>query len=94
MPTTTIRLPEELKARVAKAAETAGLTPHAFILEAISESVESQERQLNFYQTAEARFERIAEGGRTVGWAEMKQYLRASKIDARAAKPKARKIPN
>ena len=37
MSTTTIRLPRELKERVARAAERAGTTPHGFILEAIAE---------------------------------------------------------
>ena len=37
MSTTTIRLPEPMKARVQKAAEQAGMTAHSFILEAISE---------------------------------------------------------
>ena len=34
MPTTTIRLPEDLKARVTAAAKRAGTTIHGFILEA------------------------------------------------------------
>ena len=40
MPTTTIRLSDELKARVASAAERAGTSPHNFILEAIAEKAE------------------------------------------------------
>jgi predicted transcriptional regulator len=40
MTTTTIRLEDDLKARVAAAAEKAGKTAHAFILEAISQTVE------------------------------------------------------
>ena len=44
MSTTTIRLPDELKMRVADAAERAGMTPHGFILEAIA-SVLTQTRQ-------------------------------------------------
>lgn len=38
MSTTTIRLPEELKVRIARAAEQAGTTAHHFILEAIAEN--------------------------------------------------------
>jgi predicted transcriptional regulator len=37
MSTTTIRLPDELKARVARAAKRAGTTAHGFIVEAIAE---------------------------------------------------------
>ncbi|NCT87817.1 CopG family transcriptional regulator [Stenotrophomonas acidaminiphila] len=35
--TTTIRLPDELKARIAEMAKETGMTPHGFILEAIAE---------------------------------------------------------
>ncbi len=43
MSTTTIRLPEELKARIAAAAERAGTTAHNFILEAIAEKADQKE---------------------------------------------------
>ena len=42
MPTTTIRLPEDLKARVAVAAKRSGMTPHGFMLEAIAEKTEQE----------------------------------------------------
>ncbi len=41
MSTTTIRIPEDLKKRISQAAENAGTSSHAFILEAIEESVEA-----------------------------------------------------
>src|SRR3546814_4125412 len=40
MSTTTIRLPDELKARIAEAAKRAGTTSHNFILEAIAEKAD------------------------------------------------------
>ena len=40
MSTTTIRLPENLKARVARAAERSGTSAHSFILEAIAEKAD------------------------------------------------------
>jgi predicted transcriptional regulator len=43
MSTTTIRLPDELKARVALAAEQAGTTAHQFILQAIAEKTAQAE---------------------------------------------------
>src|SRR5690606_30325512 len=49
MSTTTIRLPEDLKARVAKAAEAAGTTSHNFILEAIAEKADLAERRVDFH---------------------------------------------
>lgn len=66
MSTTTIRLPEDLKARVAKAAKRAGTTSHAFILAAIAEKAEQDERHADFDQLAENRYARIAASGETI----------------------------
>ena len=43
MSTTTIRLPQDLKERITRAAERAGTTVHSFILEAIAEQAEQEE---------------------------------------------------
>ena len=45
MSTTTIRLPDDLKARLAAAAERAGTTSHNFILQAILEKTEQEEQR-------------------------------------------------
>jgi toxin ParE1/3/4 len=55
MSTTTIRLEDELKARVAAAAERAGTTAHAFILEAIAQTVEQAELEEEFHGIADQR---------------------------------------
>jgi len=73
MSTTTLRLSEELKARVAEAAHRSGTTPHSFILEAIAEKAEIAERRNAFDSEAEAHYARIVETGKTVPWDEMKQ---------------------
>lgn len=75
MSTTTIRLPDDLKARVASAAERAGKTTHSFILEAIAEKAELEEQRTDFYAEADARFAEIVETGATIPWAEMRRYL-------------------
>jgi hypothetical protein len=46
MPTTTVRSPDDLKDRIARAAERAGMTSHAFILHAIAETIFHRERFL------------------------------------------------
>jgi predicted transcriptional regulator len=55
MSTTTIRLDEHLKARVAAVAERAGKTAHAFILDAIAYRVEQAELEDEFHRIADAR---------------------------------------
>ncbi len=86
MSTTTIRIPDDLKARVAAAAGRAGTTPHNFILEAIAEKAEQAERRAQFDAEAEERYTRIVESGKTIPWSEMRSYLEG-RVAGKAAKP-------
>jgi predicted transcriptional regulator len=90
--TTTIRLPAELKARVAAAAERAGTTSHSFILEAIAEKADAEERRNDFHQAAEERYARIAESGKTIPWQEMRAYLEDRVSGKKAPRPAAKKL--
>ena len=92
MSTTTIRLSKELKDKVARAAERAGKTPHSFILEAIAEKAELEERQAAFIETAEQRYADIAASGETVAWSEMRRYLERRISGRRVSRPKARRL--
>ena len=92
MPTTTIRLPENLKERIAHAAERAGTTSHAFILDAIAERVDEEERRSDFHDTAERRFAEIASSGMTIRWSEMRTYLENRLAGKKTSRPKPRKL--
>ena len=92
MSTTTIRLPEDLKARIAAAAERAGKTPHAFILEAIAEKADEAERRSDFHALAEKRYAAIAATGKAVPWSEMRAYLDDRAAGKRPRRPVARKL--
>jgi predicted transcriptional regulator len=92
MSTTTIRLPDELKARIAAAAERAGKTPHALILEAIAEKAEETERRSDFYGEAERRFAEIAASGKAIPWSEMRAYLQQRAAGGKPRRPAARKL--
>jgi predicted transcriptional regulator len=75
MPTTTIRLPEELKERVTLAARRLGKTSHGFILEAIAEKADQQERRADFQDLAQQRYADIVESGKAIPWRDMRAYL-------------------
>lgn len=92
MPTTTIRLTGDLKARVASAAKRTGTTAHGFILEAIAEKTASEERRADFDAVAEERYARIASSGKTIPWNEMRSYLEARLAGKEAKRPLARKL--
>lgn len=92
MATTTIRLPEELKARVADAAERAGTTPHAFILQAIAEKAEAEEQRADFDRVAEDRYATIVATGKTIPWARMRRYLESRVAGGKPSRPAAKKM--
>jgi predicted transcriptional regulator len=92
MSTTTIRLSEDLKARIAEAAKRAGTTSHNFILEAIAEKADLAERRADFDGAAEQRYARIVESGKTIPWNDMRGYLEGRLAGKAARRPAARKL--
>ncbi len=92
MSTTTIRLPDDLKARIAVAAKLAGTTAHGFILEAIAEKAEQAGRRADFDAIAEARYAAIVASGETIPWQEMRSYLKARISGQAATRPVVSKL--
>jgi predicted transcriptional regulator len=92
MATTTIRIDDELKVRVAAAAERTGKTTHAFILDAIALTVEQVEQDDEFHRLADERWAKVLAKGKTVPWDEAKAYLAARARGERPIKPAARKL--
>ena len=92
MSTTTIRLPDELKARVAEAAKQAGTTSHNFILEAIAEKADLAAERAAFHALADQRYAQFLESGKSIPWEEARSYL-LDRIAGKAVKrPVARKL--
>ena len=92
MSTTTIRLPQDLKKRIARAAERAGTTAHSFILDAIAEKTEQEELRGEFTETAERRYAEIVASGKTVPWNEMRRYLERRVTGKKITRPKPRAL--
>ena len=90
MQTTTIRLDDTLKERIASAAEHAGKSAHAFILDAISKTVEQVELDLEFSEVADQRWQEILASGKTVPWEDAKAYLAAKSRGESPNRPLAR----
>jgi predicted transcriptional regulator len=92
MSTTTVRLDPALKARLAAVARRVGKTPHALILEAISQTVEQAEFDDELHRLAEERWAAFLKTGKAVSWDDAKEYLRALGRGERPKRPVARKI--
>ena len=91
MSTTTIRIEDDLKARVAAAADRSGKTAHAFMLDAIAQTVEQVELDDDFHRVADARWAKVLASGKTVAWDQAKAFLEARSRGERPPKPAARK---
>ena len=94
MTATTIRLEDDLKARVAAAAARVGKTAHAFILDAIAQTVEQAELDEAFHRVADERWANLLATGETVPWDEAKAWLEARSRGEHPRKPMARKPGN
>ena len=91
MSTTTIRIPEDLKARVAAAAERSGTTAHNFILQAIADKADQAERRADFLDAANKRYANLLATGKTIPWEKMRGYLASKMAGKTVTRPSAKK---
>ena len=77
MATTSLKLPDELKQRVAKQAELAGKTAHAFMVDVITNETGRAEKRQAFIQSALDAKKNFDETGMAYDGDEMMNYFRA-----------------
>ena len=75
--TTTLKLPEPLKARIAPLAEAAGKSPHAWMIEALEERVAQSEAYAAFMAEALEADRQMTETGEGYDADDVHAYLRA-----------------
>lgn len=91
MSTTTIRLEDELKARIAAAAARSGRSSHAFILDALSDMVARSEMDEELHGIADRRWAALQRTGESLAWDDAKAYIQARAAGKKVARPSARK---
>lgn len=92
MPTTTIRIEDDLKERVGAAARRLGKTPHAFMLEAIARTVDEVERDDALRRVVEERWAGFLRDGEAVSSEDMARWVRARVRGEKAARPRSRRV--
>lgn len=90
--TTTLKLPESLKARIAPLAEAAGKSPHAWMIEALEERVAQSETYAAFVAGALEADREMTETGLGYAADDVHQYLLAKLEDKPVKRPKPIKI--
>jgi predicted transcriptional regulator len=91
MSTTTVRLPDDLKARVAKLAKQSGVSAHNYIVQAIERETQRDEARADFVRSARSRLDDMERTGEVVPWDEARSYLLARAAGKSATLPRARK---
>ena len=86
---TSLRLPDELKQRVAAAAKAEGTTPHAFMLAALEQSTAASEKRTQLLDAAEQSAQDVANGGPVYKAADVHAYIRARALGEEIAPPDA-----
>lgn len=87
MATTSLKLPEELKQRAASAAQELGVSPHAFMVDAIRQAAHAVEQRSRFVaQARDARIEMLQEGMGHDG-NDVRDYLRQRLKDGQTSRP-------
>ena len=90
MSTTSLKLPKDVKELAAAAARQQGVTPHAFMVNAIRAAAERAEKRASFVSdAAESRAETL-ESGKGYPAADVHDYVRARAKGKTATRPKAR----
>ena len=87
-----LRIPDDVKKRIARLAARRDTTAHAFMLDAIREKVEDEEARLAFHEEAKRRLARMKKSGLAIPAGEVFDYLRGRAEGGKPARPKARRI--
>jgi predicted transcriptional regulator len=90
MSTTSLKLPEDVKGRAIAAAKRRGVTPHAFMVEAIRSAASAAERRAEFVSEAVSARKAMKKSGTGYRSADVHAYLRARARGESATKPKAK----
>jgi predicted transcriptional regulator len=90
MSTTSLKLPDDVKQLALSAAKHQGVTPHAFMVEAIREAATAAEKRAQFVADAVASREGMLKSGKGYAAEDVHAYLRARVRGESAPKPKAK----
>lgn len=86
--TTTLKLPDSLKQRIAPLADAAGKTPHAWMVEALEAQADLAERRKAFHGEARARLEEFGRNAIAYRAGDVHRYFGALVAGRKVRRPK------
>ena len=90
--TTSLKLPEDLKEKIADLAMGVAQTPHAYMVEAIAEKVARDEKRRSFLEDARRSQEEVARTGTVYAHEDVMRWFRARATGKKAKKPRPVKL--
>lgn len=90
MSTTSLKLPDEIKQLAAVAAKNQGVTPHAFMVDAIRTAAVAAEKRAAFVADAVASKSETLKSGKGYSADEVHAYIQARARGKTVPRPKAR----
>jgi predicted transcriptional regulator len=87
-----LRIPDDVKKRAEKLADSQDTTAHAFMVEAIREKVEAGEARAAFHADAKRRLARMKKSGLGIPASEVFDYVEQRALGRSPRRPKARRI--
>jgi predicted transcriptional regulator len=91
MSTTSLKLPDELKQRAIVAAEQRGVSPHAFMVDAIEQAAKAAEARQSFVNRALAAREDMLKTGEGFDGDEVHTYIRSRLAGRNPERPTLKK---
>jgi predicted transcriptional regulator len=88
MSTTSLKIHDALKQRAVAVAQLHGLTPHAFMVQAIELATQASEHRAGFISEAKTARENMRSTGKGYDADEVHTYLKARAAGQDAAKPR------
>jgi predicted DNA-binding protein len=85
---TSLKLPPRVKKRIEAVAKRAGMTPHAFMLQAIETELEAAERYRRFIDDALEADKQMQASGKGIALEDARAYFDALAQGKRAARPR------
>lgn len=90
MSTTSLKLPEDVKQLAIAAAKQQGVTPHAFMVDAIRAAATNAEKRAQFIADAVAARKEAVGSGKGYAAEDVHTYLRTRALGKSSPKPKAK----
>lgn len=91
--TTSLKLPEDLKERIASLTHGVAQTPHAYMVEAIAEKVVRDEKRRDFLESARKSSEHFKRTGIAYAHDDVMRYFIEKAAGKKPAKPKPLRVP-